>query len=297
MRLSARRILAACLAIAASSAFALEGGLTGTLLKAQTTGTVTLAYRQAAVPFSFAARPGEPMGYSIDLCHRLVEAIAVEVGRELQVRYLPVTASTREAAIISGEADLECGSTTSNFERARRVAFSPHIFISGTRLAVKRERPIASYRDLKDRTIAFAAGTSNEQALRDLSRKTGVRFRLMPYPTLEQAFAEMQAGKADAFASDDVLLHGLIAKEGLRGKYVVVDQRHSYEPYAIMFRKGDEALAAVVNRAFRAMAREGEIERRYRRWFLQDLPFGGSLEMPMSPQLEAHIRALARRGS
>jgi glutamate/aspartate transport system substrate-binding protein len=292
-----KSLLAACLALTASAAFAQEGRLAGTLLKVQTTGTVTLAYREAAIPFSFLARPGEPVGYSIELCRRLVEEMAVAVGRELQVRYLPVTARTREEAIISGKADLECGSTTSNSDRARRVAFSPHVFISGTRLAVKREHPVASFRDLRDKTIAFAAGASNEQALRDLSKRTGVRFRLMPFPTLEQAFAQMLAGKADAFASDDVLLHGLIAKGGLRGKYVVVDERHSYEPYAIMFRKGDEGLAALVDGAFRALARNGEIVRQYQRWFLQDLPFGASLEMPMSPQLEAHIRTLAQRGN
>ena len=289
--------LAASLGVAMPLAIAQEAPveLAGTLLKARTQGTVTLAYREASIPFSFMSPRGEPIGYSIELCRKLVEAMGEAVGRELAIRWLPVTSETRIEAVASGRADLECGSTTSNVERAKRVAFSPVIFVSGTKLMVKSGSPIRSFRDLGGRTVVVTAGTTNEQAMREVARKFAIDLRLASARDHEESFARLANGSADAFATDDVLLYGLIAQHRVRGDYRVIGEFLSYEPYAIMFRRDDPQMKQVVTDAFRALAEDGEVERQYKRWFLARLPSGERIDLPMSPHLETLIEAMSSR--
>jgi glutamate/aspartate transport system substrate-binding protein len=223
------------------------------------------------------------------------------IGRELGLRWLPVTSETRIDAIVSGSADLECGSTTNNLERQKQVAFSPIIFVAGTKLLVKRGSPIRSYRNLagKGGVVVVTAGTTNESAMREVARRFKLQFRLSTARDHGESFSELAAGRADAFASDDVLLYGLLAQRQAKKDFQVVGEFLSYDPYGIMFRKGDAQLAELVKRAFHDLAEDGEIERQYKRWFLQRLPDSGtpgqSLDLPMSPQLETLIRAMAAR--
>jgi ABC-type amino acid transport substrate-binding protein len=269
--------------------------LTGTLAKARASGAITIAYRESSVPFSFLSPRGEPIGYSIELCRKLSEAIGEAVGRELALKWLAVTSESRIEAIASGKADLECGSTTSNLERQKQVAFSPIIFVAGTKLLVKRGSPIRSYRDLAGRTVAVTAGTTNEKAMQEIARRFKLDFRIVRQKDHSHSYASLAEGKADAFATDDVLLYGLVAQNKAQKQYQVVGEFLSYDPYGIMFRKGDAQLAELVKRAFHDLAEDGEIERQYKRWFLQRLPSGQSLDLPMSPQLETLVRAMAAR--
>ena len=273
--------------------------LTGTLAKVRAAAAVTLAYRESSVPFSYLSKRGEPIGYSIELCKRLVEAIGEELGRDLALKWLPVTSETRIDAIVSGSADLECGSTTNNLERQKQVAFSPIIFVAGTKLLVKRGSPIRSYRNLAGKTVVVTAGTTNESAMREIARRFKLDFRLATARDHAESYAELAAGKADAFATDDVLLYGLLAQNRAQKEFQVVGEFLSYDPYGIVFRKGDAQLAELVKRAFHDLAEDGEIERQYKRWFLQRLPDSGtpgqSLDLPMSPQLETLIRAMAAK--
>lgn len=297
MRIAAA-LLASALAVVAATAVAQDERtaeqLTGTLAKARTNGYVTVAHREASIPFSYLSKVGEPIGYSIELCRRLVEAMSDAVGRDLAIRWLPVTSETRLDAIVSGRADIECGSTTNNAERARRVAFSPVIIVSGTKLLVKAGSPIRSFRDLRGRTVVVTAGTTNEQTMRDITRKFGVEYKIAVARDHAESFAQVVEGKADAFATDDVLLYGLIAQNAARGKYRVVGEFLSYDPYGIVYRRGDPQMQRVVNDAFRALADDGEIDRQYQRWFMKKLPTSTvSIDLPMSPQLESIIRAMA----
>ena len=246
--------------------------LTGTLAKVRKAGAVTIAYRESSVPFSYLSARGEPMGYSIERCRKLAEAIGEAVGRELAFKWLAVTSESRIDAIVSGRADLECGSTTNNLERQKQVAFSP---------------------------IIFVAGTTNESAMQEIARRFKIDFRLVTSKDHAQSYARLEAGTADAFATDDVLLYGLLAQRQAKKEYQVVGEFLSYDPYGIMFRRNDPQLAEVVRRAFHDLAEDGEIERQYKRWFLQRLPgaanAGQSLDLPMSPQLETLIRAMAAK--
>ena len=294
------QILIATLAAAAGvSAFGQDEppvvAFAGTLAKVRASGIVTVAHRQSSIPFSYLSARGEPIGYSIELCKRIVEAMSATVGRELAIKWVPVTAESRIEAIVSSRADLECGSTTSNLERARRVAFSPVIFVSGTKLLVKRGSPIKSFRDLRGKTVVVTAGTTNEQAMRDITRKFGVDFRLVAARDHAEAFTQVREGKADAFATDDVLLYGLIATSADPKQYLVVGEFLSYDPYGIMYRKGDAQMQQLMAAAFRDLAEGGEIEREYKRWFMKRLPSGATLGLPMSPQLESIVASMAAK--
>ncbi|MDR5837229.1 amino acid ABC transporter substrate-binding protein [Caballeronia sp. LZ034LL] len=268
--------------------------LTGTLAKVRDSGTIAIGYRDASVPFSYLDARRAPIGYSIELCKSLVAAIETSIHRTLTIRWVPVTPDTRIDAVASGKVDLECGSTTSNLARQQRVAFSPIIFVAGTKVMVRKDAPMNSFRDLAGKRVAVTSGTTNEAALRELDKKFQLGIHLQVVPDHAQGFAQVADGQADAFATDDVLLYGLIAANaGKGGAYRVAGDYLSYEPYGIMFRKDDPQLAQVVKDTFQELAADGEIERQYKRWFLTRLPSGTSLDMPMSAQLVGIIETLA----
>jgi glutamate/aspartate transport system substrate-binding protein len=269
--------------------------LTGTLKKVHESGTVVVGFRESSVPFSYRSTLGEPIGYSIELCKLLVAAIGETVHKELQTKWVPVTAESRIGAVESGQVDLECGSTTSNLERQKRVSFSPTMFVSGTKLMVKKSSGFKSYQDLVGKRVAVTAGTTNEKSMRDLSEKFKLNLNLLVSRDHADSLALLAEGKADAFATDDVLLYGFIAQKQLKDQYHVVGDFLSYDPYGVMFRKDDPQFTRVVNDAFHFMAQDGEIERQYKRWFLRRLPLGTSIDLPMSPQLETIIQTMAVR--
>ncbi len=271
--------------------------LAGTLAKVRNAGFVTIGYRESSIPFSYLSPRKEPIGYSIELCKALVEAMGDSVNKTLSIKWVPVTSASRMDAVTSGQVDLECGSTTSNLERQKRVTFSPTMFVSGTKLLVKKNSPIKSFRDLAGKSVAVTAGTTNEKTLRDLSERFKLNLNLLVSADHAESFALVKAGKAEAFATDDVLLYGLIAedKNAAKGQtdYQVVGDFLSYDPYGVMYRKDDPQMSKVVNETFQVLAQDGEIERQYKRWFLRKLPSGTSIDLPMSPQLETILESMA----
>lgn len=270
--------------------------LTGVLKKARDTGTITLGHRASSIPFSYLSARNEPIGYSVDLCKLIVDAIGDEVGREVLIDWKPVTAADRLEAVTAGRIDMECGSTTSNLERQKVVGFSPIIFVAGTKLLVKKGAPIRSFRDLAGKRVAVTAGTTNEQALRDLKARFNLDAEIVVAPDHAASFELLAAQKVDAFATDDVLLYGLLAERKAQADYVVTGEYLSYDPYGLMYRKGDAQLAKVVDETLRRLAEDREIERRYRRWFLQRLPGSGvSIDLPMSAQMETILLTLRSR--
>ena len=265
--------------------------LTGTLKKVKDSKTVTLGYRESSIPFSYVNKVGEPIGYSMDLCSAVVDEVSKELeGVEIAVKYKKVTAETRIPAVQSGEVDLECGSTTANFERKKEVAFSPIFFVAGTKLLVPRSSGISSYRDLRDKTVVVTAGTTNEAAVRAISDKQHLGIKFLVGKDHAESFAMLKEGQADAFATDDVLLYGLVAATKSHDQYHVVGEYLSYDPYGLMYRKGDPEFAAIVDRTFSRLAPSRELVQLYNKWFQQRLPTGETLDLPMSPQLEEIFR-------
>jgi glutamate/aspartate transport system substrate-binding protein len=283
------RFLLAVALIAASGAHAQE--LTGTFKKIKDSKSVVLGYRESSIPFSYVSKVGEPIGYSIDLCKAVVDEVSKELeGVEIAVNYKKVTAETRIPAVQSGEVDLECGSTTANFERKKEVAFSPIFFVAGTKLLVPRSSGISSYRDLRDKTVVVTAGTTNEAAVRAISEKQHLGLKFLVGADHAESFAMLKEGKADAFATDDVLLYALVATARLGDQYHVVGEYLSYDPYGLMYRKDDPDFSAIVDRTFSRLAQSRELVQLYNKWFQQRLPTGENLDLPMSPQLEEIFR-------
>ena len=265
--------------------------LTGTLKKIKDGKTVTLGYRESSIPFSYLNKVGEPIGYSIDLCNAVVDEVSKELeGVEIAVKYKKVTAETRIPAVQSGEVDLECGSTTANFERKKEVAFSPIFFVAGTKLLVPRSSGISSYLDLRDKAVVVTAGTTNEAAVRAISDKQHLGIKFLVGTDHTESFAMLKEGKADAFATDDVLLYGLVATARSGDQYQVVGEYLSYDPYGLMYRKDDPDFAAIVDRTFSRLAQSRELVQLYNKWFQQRLPTGETLDLPMSPQLDEIFR-------
>jgi glutamate/aspartate transport system substrate-binding protein len=265
--------------------------LTGTLKKIKDSKTMTLGYRESSIPFSYVNKVGEPIGYSIDLCNAVVDEVSKELeGVEIAVKYKKVTAETRIPAVQSGEVDLECGSTTANFERKKKVAFSPIFFVAGTKLLVPRSSGISSYLDLRDKAVVVTAGTTNEAAVRAISDKQHLGIKFLVGTDHTESFAMLKEGKADAFATDDVLLYGLVATARSGDQYQVVGEYLSYDPYGLMYRKDDRDFAAIVDRTFSRLAQSRELVQLYNKWFQQRLPTGETLDLPMSLQLDEIFR-------
>jgi glutamate/aspartate transport system substrate-binding protein len=267
--------------------------LSGVLKRVKEAGVVRIGYRAEAVPFSYEGPDGLPLGYSIDLCHAIVTDIAEAVGSaRLRVEYRRVTPEDRFAQVAEGRVDLECGSSSNTAARREIVAFSPTVFVAGTRLLVRRGAAVRSARDLPGRRVAVVRGTSNEEAMRQLAAAPGKAFGVVPADRYDQALAKLVAGEVDALAADDVLLAGYLAGKGRRAQFAIVGELLSYEPYGIAFAKGDAPLAATVDSAFRRLATTREIRWVYDRWFLRTLPTGERLAIPMSPQLQRSFEIL-----
>ena len=265
--------------------------LTGTLKKVKDSKTVTLGYRASSIPFSYLNKLHEPIGYSIDLCNEVVKEVSSELeGVEIGVSYKLVRAETRIPAVRSGEIDLECGSTTANFHRKKEVSFSPIFFVAGTKLLVSRSSSITSYRDLRDKTVVVTAGTTNEEAVRAVSEKQHLGIKILVGKDHDESYAMIREGKADAFATDDVLLYGLVATTNTGDQFHVVGEYLSYDPYGLMYRKDDLAFAAIIDRTFSRLAQSRELVQLYNKWFQRRLPTGETLDLPMSPQLEEIFR-------
>ena len=267
--------------------------LTGTLAKVDRSRAITLGYREASFPFSYVGPGGAPMGYSIDLCRAIVEEIAREIDKpDIKIDYVAVTSETRIGAVVSGKVDLECGSTTNNAERQKQVAFSPIMFVTGTKLMVKRRSPVRSYHDLKGKVVVVTAGTTNEQVMKRLNEKFKLGANVISARDHEESYSLLVDGKADAFATDDILLYGLIAHHNAQRDLTVVGDYLSYDPYGIMFRKDDPQLNAAVVRTFQGLAENRDLLEYYHRWFIRKTPTGERINLPIGPQLEEVFRVL-----
>jgi glutamate/aspartate transport system substrate-binding protein len=292
--------LAACgvLALAAVGSAAQEQEqsalqLAGTLRKVERSGVVTIGYREASFPLSYVDAKGQPLGYSIDICRAIIEEIAREIDNpRIKTEFASVTSETRIPAVVSGKVDLECGSTTNTVERQKEVAFSPLIFVAGTKLMVKRGSGIRSYKDLKGKVVVVTAGTTNEQVMKRLNQQFSVGMNIVSARDHEESYSLVANGNAAAFATDDILLYGLIARHRAQRELIVVGDLLSYDPYGIMFRKNDPQLNEAVLRTFRQLAESRDILEIYHRWFIRQTPTGERLNLPMSPQLEESFRVL-----
>jgi len=286
-------VLLAALLLATGAAAQTSEGLSPTLTAIKNNHVVRLGYRESSPPFSFLDQANRPIGYSLELCEAVVDEIGAEVDDpNLKIEYVKVTSDDRIQAVLQNKIDLECGSTTANAERGKQVAFSPLMFVAGTKLMVSKTSGVQSVTDLKGKTVVVTKGTTNEQAMHNADKKFALGLNIITAGDHEQSYQMLVDGKADAFATDDILLYGLIVRHKSQDKFRVVGDYLSYDPYGIMFRKGEPQLSAVVDRAFRKLGSNHDLIPLYNKWFVARLPTGERMNVAISPQLEDAFRAM-----
>jgi len=261
--------LAACVSFAlASPAFAQAPA--DTLARIKETHSITLGVREAARPFSYLNEQKQPVGYSVDLCLAAVDEIKRTLKLpELKVNYKVVAGAERIPKLESGEIDLECGSTTNTKARQEKVAFSYTIFVAGIRVLVPKGMKVESVKDLGGLPVALSKGTTSEKLFTQLAVNE-VKMQLTTFASNGEAYQALKAGKVRAFPQDDSLLIGLAAHDNALGQLDLSSVALSVEPYAIMMRKGDAALGAIVDRTLSRLYSGGDIEAMYRKWFVTD---------------------------
>ena len=279
--------LAAAAAIFATQAGAQE--LTGTLKKVKDTGTITIGYRDSSIPFSYLDDNQKPIGYAMDICYKIVDAVRKELKLDkLEVKLNPVTSSTRIPLLANGTIDLECGSTTNNVERQKQVSFTITHFLTANRYVSKKASNIKSIADLKGKTVVSTSGTTNIKQATDLNVAQNMGMNIIPANGHPEAFQMVETGRAVAFVMDDILLYTLVAQARTPDDYVISSDALSLpEPYGIMMRKDDPAFKKVVDSAMTNVYKSGEINKIYAKWFTSPTPPKGmNYNVPISPQFK-----------
>lgn len=279
--------LAASLCLAATLTQASD-----TLSKIRERKTITIAHREASLPFSYLDANKRPVGYAIDLCLNIADAVRRELKlNHLNIAYLPVTSSTRIPAIVNRKADLECGSTTNNAERRRQVAFTIPHFIAAVRMAVRTDSGIRNWSDLRDKRVVTTRGTTTVQLLKERDKVRALDLKLMEGRDHAESFDIVAKGQADAFPMDDVLLYGLRALQKEADSFAIVGDALSAEPYAIMLPKDDTPFKALVDREMGRIINDGEIYKLYDKWFRSPIPPKSiNMNMPMGHLLRDTFR-------
>jgi ABC-type amino acid transport substrate-binding protein len=240
--------------------------LSGTLKKIKDSGTIVIGYREQSVPFSFRDSDGKPAGYSVDLCRRIVTGVEQQLKlSKLETKWVAVTPENRIQSVVNGMIDLECGSTTNSLSRQEQVDFSHMIFVDGGSLLIKADR-VAAMQNLDGKKIAVIPGTTTEPAVRAALQKAFVTAEIVPVKDHREGLAAVESGSADAYASDRVILIGLVVT-AKAGQFAIGEQYLSYEPYGLMLRRGDAPFRLAVNRVLSSLYRSREVMQIYGRWF------------------------------
>lgn len=264
----------------------------GVLDQVRATHEISIAHRDASVPFSYLDADKKPVGYAVDICLRIAEAVKRELGlTALSVNWVPVTSASRIPAIVEGKAAMECGSTTNTAARRQQVNFTIQHFIASSRFLVRTDSGIDNIGGLANKTVVSTEGTTSLPIVRRLDREQDLHMKILEAKDHDESFAMVVNGKADAFAMDDVLLYGLRANAKNPKLYKVVGKPMTIEPYAIMLPKDDPAFKAVVDRELRRIIASGEIYTLYTRWFEKPIPPNNvNMELPMPSLLRDALR-------
>ena len=256
----------------------------GTLKKVKDSGSITIGHRDASLPLSYYDDKQQPIGYAVDLCMRIVDAVKTELKMpKIDVKYQLVTSANRIPLMANGTIDLECGSTTNNIPRQEQVWFTITHFVTANRWVAKKASNIKTLNDLKGKTVVSTAGTTNIKQITEINAAKNLGMNIISANGHAEAFQMVETGRAVAFVMDDILLAGLAAQSRAPNDYAISAESLSVEPYGIMLRKGDTAFKAVVDRAMTNVYKSGQINAIYEKWFQKPVPPKGvNLNLPMS---------------
>ncbi|TMH81175.1 MAG: amino acid ABC transporter substrate-binding protein [Betaproteobacteria bacterium] len=260
----------------------------GTLKKIKDSGSITIGHRDASIPFSYYDDRQQPVGYAVDLCLRIVDAVKSELKMpRIDVKYQLVTSANRIPLMANGTIDLECGSTTNNLARQEQVWFTITHFVTANRWIAKKSANIRSLPDLKGKTIVSTAGTTNIKQITEINGAQNLGMNIISANGHPEAFQMVETGRAVAFVMDDILLYSLAAQSRTPADYAISSEALSVEPYGIMLRKDDVAFKKVVNAAMTNLYKSGQINPIYEKWFQKPIPPKGiNLNIPMSDQFK-----------
>lgn len=266
-----------------------------TLKKVADSNKITVAYREASVPFSYVASASKAVGFSADLTDAIVDAVKKKLNKpNLEVAYSTVTSQNRIPLLVNGTIDLECGSTTNNAARGKDVAFAINHFYTGTRLLAKKSSGVKNYADLARKTIASTTGTTNAQVIRKYNQDNNLGMDVVLGKDHDDALLLVESGRAVAFAMDDILLFGLKANSKDSNALEVVGDSLQIEPYACMLRKDDPEFKALVDGVISSAMKSGDFEKMYTKWFMSPIPPKNiNLSLPMSQQLRDNLKAFS----
>ena len=283
------RMIGLALAAVCFAAQADAEELSGTLRKIRETGVINIGYRDSSIPFSYLDDNQKPIGYAMDICDRIVEAVKKELKLDkLEIKLNPVTSATRIPLMANGTVDLECGSTTNNAERQKQVWFTNTHFLTASRFVSKKASNIKSIDDLKGRSVVSTSGTTNIKQLNEANSARNLGINIIPAKDHAEAFLMVETDRAAAFVMDDILLASLVAGSKDPAAYIIsTDAFSKPEPYGIMLRKDDVAFKKVVDAATAALYQGGEGQKIYDKWFTQKVPPKGlNLNVPLSAELK-----------
>ncbi|HEU4342234.1 MAG TPA: amino acid ABC transporter substrate-binding protein [Candidatus Binatia bacterium] len=241
--------------------------LDGTLKKIKESSTFTLGYLETAPPFSFPGPDKRPVGYSIDLCTHVASAIQKQLGINLKLNWVPVTAENRIDMVAQGKVDIECGTTTASLSRQERVDFSLMTFVDGGSLMTSADSSLRGVPDLTGKKIAVIPGTTTEKELTKFLKEQFVTVEIVRVKNHVEGRTAIEKGSVDAFASDRGILIGLAVTSKDPTRFGLANVLFSYEPYGFMLRRNDAAFRLTVNRALAELYRSGGIAPIYDRWF------------------------------
>ena len=276
--------LAALFAAGAIAGAANAQQLTGTLQKIKDSGTITLGHREVSIPFSYYDDKQQVVGYAMDICYKIVDAIKAELKlKKIDIKLNPVTSATRIPLMANGTIDLECGSTTNNLERQKQVWFATTHFVTASRFVSKKSSNIKTVDDLKGKTVVSTSGTTNIKYASEINVEKKLGMNIITAKDHAEAFLTVETGRAVAFFMDDILLYSLVSNSKNPSEWVISRDALTVEPYGIMLRKDDAAFKKIVNETINGLYKSGEINKIYDKWFLKPVPPKGiNLNVPMS---------------
>ena len=262
-----KNLLAAVVLACLCTASSLAAEPQGVLKKIKSTGTIALGYSESAVPFSFVGNDNRPQGYTVDLCKRVADGIQQRLGlAELNIKWVKVDVNTRIPAVVKGQVDIECGSTTHTLTRQESVDFSSMIFVDGGSYITKARSKIATLKDLAGRKVSVIPGTTTEKVLKTALDQAEVKAEIIPVRTHAEGYSALREDRIDAYASDRIILIGLALNGIDAPSYRLSDEMFSYEPYALMMRR-DADFRLAVNRELARLYRSGDVLNLYGRWY------------------------------
>jgi glutamate/aspartate transport system substrate-binding protein len=248
--------------------------LTGTLKKIKDTGAITIGHRESSIPFSYLDDKQQPIGYAMDLCMKVVDAVKAELKMpNLKVNLQPVTSSNRIPLLQNGTIDMECGSTTNSVARQQQVAFGPTYFVINVTAAVKKSSGIKQLADLNGKTISTTSGTTSVPLLKQYEKTKNSVIQEIYGKDHAESFLLLTQDRTAAFVMDDILLAGQIANSGNPGDYMILSNESlRTEPYSMMLRKDDPQFKALVDKTIGGVMKSGEINAIYTKWFTKPIP-------------------------